>query len=246
MSTNTWLIGQRVLLTFVIGFVAGTAPFIFVQVLPALMTRGTTIVQFSYWAILIVGILIGAIAAIIYAKTQEPLTPRDIFFHSLGIPAVLIATVGNISTDTEAQREIAATNVRATEQIQATPNIKKGEELKRIPEPGNLSRNTSFDKVVLAAVTNVGAATFLAEAISYYVVLGEYHTKAEVSAAYRSFKNRHLQTERYVPKRLSIYQQKNGSFILVYGSYSSREEAIKVYKIIKINDPNIAVSILSN
>src|SRR5262245_41388921 len=90
---------RNLMRTFFIGLVAGMAPFVFMQILPALLD---TSLQFGVpqnaLAILLTGGLIGLITMIIFATTFDQHGPQDVFFYALGIPALLIATVSNIST----------------------------------------------------------------------------------------------------------------------------------------------------
>ncbi len=96
-----------VFLTFVIGFIAAISPFLFMQLLPALLNPGMHLDPPNYLAIALTGILIGAITSILFAKQFEKKGPQDIFFYALGIPAILIATVSNLSTEFKAVHQIS-------------------------------------------------------------------------------------------------------------------------------------------
>lgn len=95
---------RNVLLTFTIGFIAAISPFLFMQLLPALLNPSLNLDGPNYWAILLTGILVGGIISIIFATQFEKREPQDIFFYALGIPAILVATVSNLSTEFKAVR----------------------------------------------------------------------------------------------------------------------------------------------
>ena len=84
---------RNVLLTFAIGFFAAISPFLFMQLLPALLNPSLHLNPVNYLAIILTGVLIGVITSILFANQFEKKGPQDIFFYALGIPAILIATV---------------------------------------------------------------------------------------------------------------------------------------------------------
>ena len=53
-----------------------------------------------------------------------------------------------------------------------------------------------------------------------------------------------MRTELYSPKNLGVFEIRKGVFVLVYGRYSSLEEANKVFQLLRINDPGLNVRIL--
>jgi hypothetical protein len=71
------------------------------QLLPALLNPTQSLVLPNYLAILFTGTLVGATTAIIFAKTFDTRDPQEVFVYALGIPAILIATVSNLSTTSE-------------------------------------------------------------------------------------------------------------------------------------------------
>jgi len=70
MSEKTGIV-NNILLTFFIGFVAGIAPFLFMELLPSLLNKGVSSPGPNYWAIAVTGILIGLITSIIFAKKRN-------------------------------------------------------------------------------------------------------------------------------------------------------------------------------
>lgn len=80
-------------LTFLIGMTAGIAPFLFMQLLPRMLTPNLYAETISYHPLILTGILVGVITTIIFAKTFGDKEPREIFFYALGIPAVLTLSI---------------------------------------------------------------------------------------------------------------------------------------------------------
>ena len=123
---------RNVVITFAIGFIAAISPFLFMQLLPALLNPSLNLDAPNYWAILLTGILVGGIISIIFATQFEKREPQDIFFYALGIPAILIATVSNISTEFKAVRQVSEVRESLTSAVLSPP---KPEILKEMPKP---------------------------------------------------------------------------------------------------------------
>lgn len=96
--------------SFGIGFVAGISPFVFMQLLPLLLNQDITpgLSRSTVLAILLVGILVGFISSIMLTSVLVEKGPREVFLYALGIPAVLIATVSNLSTKFAAMNQVSA------------------------------------------------------------------------------------------------------------------------------------------
>ena len=71
---------KNVLATFSIGFIAGISPFLFMQLLPALLNPGFPMDAPGYIAIILTGLLIGGITSIIFASKFNCREPQDILF----------------------------------------------------------------------------------------------------------------------------------------------------------------------
>jgi hypothetical protein len=84
----------------------------------------------------------------------------------------------------------------------------------------------------------------LAQALNYFVVIGEYRDEKAAWEDYRKWKDRRLRTELYFPKDLGVFEIRKGQYILVYSRHSSPEEANKVFQLLRINDPGLNVRIL--
>ena len=74
--------------------------------------------------------------------------------------------------------------------------------------------------------------------------IGEYTNEKAAWEDYRKYKDQKLRTELYVSKNLNVFEIRKGVYVLVYGRYSSEEEAHKVFQLLRINDPGLDVRIL--
>ena len=112
---------RSVFWTFIIGMIAGISPFLFMQLLPALLNPSLRLDSPSYLAILLTGVLVGMITSIIFATKFENKEPQDVFFYALGIPAILIATVTNISTEFKAVSKVSEVKESLTSAVLNPP-----------------------------------------------------------------------------------------------------------------------------
>jgi uncharacterized membrane protein (DUF106 family) len=80
---------RNVLLTFAIGFFAAISPFLFMQLLPALLNPSLHPDPPNYLAIILTGILIGAITSILFANQFEKKGRRIYFSMPWGSPPFL-------------------------------------------------------------------------------------------------------------------------------------------------------------
>jgi hypothetical protein len=109
--------GKNILWTFIIGLIAGIAPFLFMQLLPALLNPTQLLMLPNCLAILLTGTLVGVTTAIIFAKTFDTRDPQEVFVYALGVPAILIATVSNLSTISEAKFTATRARIAASNAI---------------------------------------------------------------------------------------------------------------------------------
>src|SRR3990172_4587251 len=97
---------RNLVAAFFTGFVGGVAPFLSMQLLPSLLNPELSIASRDTTAIWLTGLLVGAITSIVYGKTFDTEKPREVFAYALGVPAVLIATVSNLSTKYSAASQV--------------------------------------------------------------------------------------------------------------------------------------------
>ena len=245
MDSNARKIFGNVVVTFVIGLTAGISPFLFIQLLPALLSPSLPIGTFNPLAIVITGTLIGAITSIIYATTFEGSKTQDVFFHALGIPAILIATVSSLSTQFNAHNEVSQVKDTASSMIQAaSPSAEILPSAPQLLSPSATPQQHSYlGRTAWAAEKGQGRMLVAAQR-GYLLVIGEYPTKDDAWAAYRRYTNITLRTERYVPKNLGVYELGPARYVLVYGRYPSATEADKVYRLLRVNDPQVEAKLL--
>ncbi len=236
---------RNVLLTFSIGFVAAISPFLFMQLLPALLNPSLHLDPPNYLAIILTGILIGAITSILFANQFEKKGPQDIFFYALGIPAILIATVSNLSTEFKAVRQVSEARESLTSSVLSPPKPEVLQEMpKPVPPPQTGKQGWNSRGNAWAQERQEGRPLLLTQAQNYFVVIGEYDNEKAAWDDYKKWKENRLRTELYFPKDLGVFEIRKGQYILVYSRPSSQEEANKVFQLLRINDPGLNVKIL--
>lgn len=237
---------KNVLLAFFIGLIAGIAPFVFMKLLPVLLNPGLHLTPPNYYAIAITGILIGAITAIIFGTTDDKRAPHDVFLYALGIPAVLIATVSNLSTEFGAMKEVSTAKENLSSSILLSPSIEKVT-ITPVPVPiDEKGKNSGWlENTAWAQETSPGQLMAQAnDANRYLLTIGTYHTKDEAIVAYRDKKKSRLAIEQYVPKSLELIELNKNEYVLIYNKYSTQKDATKAYQLLRVNDPNVPTRIL--
>jgi hypothetical protein len=80
----------------------------------------------------------------------------------------------------------------------------------------------------------------LAKAEQYGVVIGQYSTEEEAGRVYNELSRKRLNAEKYAPKNLRIFTiPGSNSYYFSYSNHASESEAIKVYKFLMLNDPEL-------
>jgi hypothetical protein len=65
--------------------------------------------------------------------------------------------------------------------------------------------------------------------------------------AYHELSRKRLNTEKYAPKHMRIFIiYGSDGYYLSYSNHSSESEAIKVYKLLMLNDPELAPRIIKH
>jgi hypothetical protein len=215
------------------------------QLLPALLNPSLHLDPPNYLAIILTGILIGAITSILFANQFEKKGPQDIFFYALGIPAILIATVSNLSTEFKAVRQVSEARESLTSAVLSPPKPEVLQEMpKPVPPPQTIKQGWNARGSAWAQGRQEGGPVLLAQALNYFVVIGEYDNEKSAWEDYKKWKEKKLRTELYFPKDLGVFEIRKGQYILVYSRNSSQEEANKVFQLLRINDPGLNVKIL--
>jgi hypothetical protein len=244
---------------FLIGAVAGGGPFVFMQLVPALLNPSLKLIYPNWVAVVVTSALIGAVASIIFSGEQG-VKSRDIFSHALGIPAVLLGVVLNMNTAYKGQNEVAKkADTLAMVQERSSNTILNLVQPEQIQSPTLQGVQTEQSQVPLQGsglvslrITTVNwtkhftPPQVFAQPSVYLVVLGQvYNTRASAINAYEDFLRRTLRTEHYVAKALEVLElQKDASYVVVYSRYNDKTEATKVYNLLRINDPEIPVRLI--
>jgi hypothetical protein len=232
--------------TFVIGLVAGVSPFLFLTLLPSLLNPSQNLVEPNYIAIVLTGTLVGTIITILFAKGFEERQPTDVFFYALGIPAILIATVSNLSTKSQAAMAVSAAQVAASNAVlNPSPPPIQAVPIQTLPQPA----------VPPASYLRPGSAwaqerrppetsRFVQAGGEYFVAIGRYPSAGQAWKAVEDFGRRPFKTEVYVPRSLQVVQVGPGLYYVTYTYALPRENALKLYNLLRINDPQTAPEIL--
>jgi len=230
--------------TFLIGFLAGVSPFLFMQLLPAMLSPSQALPFRNYVAILVTGILIGAITAVLFSKTFNERDPRDVFLTALGIPAILIATVSNISTRSEALHTVNQASAAASNAVLNPPPAAEPVSLEVVAPQQPKPQGRRLVSPAWAEQSSGSGGILLAQAGAYFVVIGKYEGEREAWQALEQLRQDRLRTELYFPKSLRVLRAGTGAYYVSYSGPLSQEEAGKLFKLIRINDPNLTPELL--
>ncbi|MCI0484332.1 MAG: hypothetical protein L0Y78_07100 [candidate division NC10 bacterium] len=234
----------NVVLTFVIGVLAGVSPFLFMQLLPSLLNPSLAFAQPNYLAIVLTGVLVGAIISVLYTKTFHERSPQEVFFAALGIPAILIATVSNVSTKSAALQAVNEAQVAASNSVLSPPPAAEPVSLEMV-EPSKIDRRGSvFTSRAWAEESPGRAGLLLAQAGKYFVIVGRYTSEQEAWAALGQLNRERLKSELYFPKSLRVFRTGTGAYYVSYSGALAQEDAVKLFKLIRINDPQLTPEIL--
>lgn len=237
---------RNVIMTFIIGLIAGISPFMFMKLLPTLLNPSLQLTPPNYYAIGITGILIGFITAIMFGTIDEKREPHDIFLYALGIPAVLIATVSNLTTEFKAIKEVAAVKENVSSSIIMQPKIEKVTVKPiKLPKENKPTQTGLFLSTAWAQEAPVRAEPKKpVDQNKFLLTIGTYSSKDEAITAYKQFESTRFSSEQYLPKSPELIELSTGGFSIVYNKYPTKEDSTKAFQLIRVNDPGLAVRIL--
>lgn len=235
---------RNVAYTFIIGLTAGISPFVFIHSLPSLLDPGLEFGGLNYWPLIVTGILIGVITSIIFSKSFNGKDPQQVFFYALGIPAILIGAVSNITTNSQAMHKVSEARAVASKHIDEgfKPKIKPGlERLQEIPlVTPKKKKNSLWINKAWAGENGKGNNQESDNEKLYFVVIGEYENESEAKEALEKIRKKKLRTELYRPKNLTVYKNQRNSYYLIYDYTSEITEAAKILMLMHINDPDLS------
>jgi NAD-dependent DNA ligase len=245
---------RNVTITFIIGFFAGATPFVFMKLLPMMLHPEIYTVEPGQLAIILSGVVltgcvIGVITSLIFAGEFDQKEPKEVFVYALGIPAILISTVSGLMTDFNAAQKISAVQASASAAVlSASPSTQSIPEVNTSPalQPASTGQGHSF-LLRSAWADDLPARRLVANSQSQIiVVIGTYATEKEANDAMNRFQQRKFKTEAYVQKKLELRKLdgKPAQFIVIYGSFSDQARAQRTYDLLKINDPDLNVSLM--
>lgn len=244
---------KSVLVTFLIGFFAGIAPFAFTKVLPMMLhPEGFVLMTPSHaWIVtggmLGSGIIVGIVIALMYAGTSEQLTPKEVFLYALGIPAILITTVSNFTTDMNAKSEISLMQDAANAAISSSKVPQQNVPAATFKPVSSLSSGMKTGLLIQSAhAEETDRPIVLAQNQPYLVIIGTYTSRDEARSAFQQFVARKFRSETYVTKRLELLEQ-GGSppqYVIVYARFGTEAEATRASRYLTINDRDLKVSLI--
>jgi hypothetical protein len=237
----------RAISTFVVGFVAGTAPFILIYCLPRLLTPGAPDHALPFVQLLLIGFVVGMTTAIIFTE-QVNKKWQDVFVYALGIPALLIATVGDIS----GKMNTSAFQARMSAEVGAPPiapteldGDMEDVPISEIETEGNnpigwLKSLVGSEAVAAQSDSTEGRVS--PQGRQYLVTIGTYTDKDRAIEDYKKYQKRKFKTQEYINKDLNLVKISN-KYLIVYWRGSDRSLANRVYKLLRINDPGVPVQL---
>jgi hypothetical protein len=199
-----------------------------------------------YVAVLVTGALIGAITAVLFAKKFHGRDPGDVFLAALGIPAVLITTVSNISTKSEALHEVNQAKVVASNAVLNPSPAPEPASLEVVEPPAKPKpEGTRLINRAWAEERSAGVKTELVQAGgAYFVVIGKYSTEVDARRALERWRGERFRTELYFPKNLRVLRAGKDGYYVSYSGPLPQDDAMKVFKVVQINDPQLSPQLL--
>jgi uncharacterized membrane protein YdcZ (DUF606 family) len=245
---------KNVFVTFLIGFFAGIAPFAFTKVLPMMLHPEEFVLMKSLhvWimtgGMLGSGIIVGIVIALMYAGTTETLTPKEVFLYALGIPAILITTVSNFTTDITARSEISVMQDTANAAISNSKVSQQDVPAATFKPVSSLSSGMKTGLLIQAAhAEDIARPIILAQNQQpYLVIIGTYTSRDEAKSAFDQFVVRKFRAETYVTKRLELLEQTGSppQYVIVYARFGAEAEATRASRYLMINDRDLKVNLI--
>lgn len=245
---------KNVLLTFAIGFIAGITPFAFTRVLPMVLRPEEFVPMPSlhFWIMIggmvITGLIVGAIIALMYAGGSEELSPKEIFIYALGVPAILVSTVTNLTTDLKAKSEISAMQQTANAVLSnptALPLEIPEKSFKVLSSLGGGGESGFLVQTAHAADTAYPVILAQNQQKRYLVIIGTYASEKEAKSVFEQYMNRKFKTEAYVPKQLELLEQPGNppQYVIVYSRFSTATEATRAQRYLLVNDRDLTAGV---
>lgn len=232
--------------TFLIGMVAGAAPFLCMSYLPHLLDPRAAVTRPDVAALVVVGILVGVVTVIMDSRRFDQEDPREVLMRSLAIPSILLATV----TGLQSRQAVGEQRTQASAMVDTS-----SADVNIIPltvplqEVGPASKSNGMSGWLWAPSEAQAqprppmarrAVIQPAQEVDYLVVLGTYTNEKEARRAAERWDGRDaLATERYYQKSVRVFGAGPQVFYVSYTTPLPRSEAVKLYKLLRINDPNI-------
>lgn len=241
---------KNMLWTFLIGLVAGAAPFICMSYVPALISPGAVTQEPNATALVVIAVVVGFVTVIQYARNFDKDDPREVFTRSLAIPSILIATV----TGLQSNQTLAVQRNSASSAIDSVatdvPIVPVPIQLQEIADNSGAGDAVGWLWLPSAAhaqtpaVRPAVARPAVRSTPDYLVTLGSFTTEeAAKRQAARWSRPRSLATERYVQKSVRVFSG-GTTYYVTYTTALPRAEAVRLYKLLRINDPKVTPQVI--
>jgi hypothetical protein len=185
--------------------------------------------------------IVGLVTVIFFEQLEHAPKPRDVFMLALGIPTMFIGTVSNLNSRFDATR----TTDRASLAIEQEGEIGPPPSGLEILGSGADSSATWVPWLVDEAFAQArGTPSTRVTGSGYLVVIGTFREPSVASAKLRQMQKQAFRTERYAQKALSLYRAGDGTYYLTYARVATPSEAQRIYRLLLINDPQVAPRII--
>ncbi len=239
--------------TFIIGFVAGAAPFLCMAYVPPLIDPDAVSRPPQVLGLVLVGLIVALVTVVTDAKDFDKVVPRDVLMRALAVPSILLATVTALQSrqvlDSQIQASSAAVDSTSVD-VNITPVTTPLEEI--APQPASDPRTGWLwvPEALAQPGTTPRPGTAAPQPLAgrqYLVVLGTFTNQKDASNAVRRWSPpQSFGTERYYQKSVRMFRGGSQTFYVTYTTPLPRGEAMKLYKLLRINDPKITPQVIEH
>lgn len=246
MSTTDAKTLSRFLRPFLIGTMAGCAPFLLNYLMPVLL-NGNQGNADPHWPELGgLAVLIGVIACIFFCDKPK-LSAQDVFLQALGIPALLLGTLSSIQ---KAGETVQAKHTASEQYTNPAPILDYEGDV--LPTFGAAQAREGAAGSALAWLIHpvlgqepTRNARIQAADTVYLVVIGPSYSSLQTAReGLHRLQTKTLHAEQYAPKHPQIAQLTPGSYVVEYSRHARREDAVRVYRLLQINDSDVGARIV--
>ena len=172
-----------------------------------------------------------------------PDTPRFVF-NATNFSTGVDFSKPNVSTKSEALQTMTLATAAASNAVLNPAPAPEPVSLEVVAPPQAKPQGKGLINRAWAEQGSVSRATLFAQVGAYFVVIGKYGTEREAWQALGQLSRDRLKTELYFPKSLRVLRAGTGTYYVSYSGPLTQEDAAKLFKLIRINDPNLSPDLL--